>query len=44
MTFDEAAAETVTVMGEALAHPDAAEGAASFVQRRPPAFAPWPPG
>jgi enoyl-CoA hydratase/carnithine racemase len=43
MTFDAAAAETLTVMGEALAHPDAAEGAASFVERRPPAFAPWPP-
>jgi enoyl-CoA hydratase/carnithine racemase len=42
--FDEGARHTERVMGEALAHPDAAEGAASFVQRRPPAFAPWPPG
>jgi enoyl-CoA hydratase/carnithine racemase len=42
LTFDEAAAETATVMAEALAHPDAAEGAASFVQRRPPNFAKWP--
>ncbi len=41
-TFDEAAAVTAPVMAQALAHPDAAEGAASFVQRRPPAFAPWP--
>jgi hypothetical protein len=31
-------------MSEALAHPDAAEGAASFVQRRPPNFAKWPEG
>jgi enoyl-CoA hydratase/carnithine racemase len=44
MTFDEAAGETVTAIGESLAHPDAAEGAASFVQRRPPNFAPWPEG
>ena len=29
-------------MGEALAHPDAAEGAASFVEKRAPKFAPWP--
>jgi enoyl-CoA hydratase/carnithine racemase len=42
MTFDEAAAETVTAIAQSLAHPDAAEGAASFVQRRPPKFAPWP--
>jgi enoyl-CoA hydratase/carnithine racemase len=44
MTFDEAAAETLTVMNEALAHPDAAEGAGSFVERRPPGFAKWPEG
>ena len=42
LTFDGAAADTVTAMAASLAHPDAAEGAASFVQRRPPAFAPWP--
>jgi enoyl-CoA hydratase/carnithine racemase len=42
MTFDEAAAETATAIDESLTHPDAAEGAASFVQRRPPQFAPWP--
>jgi enoyl-CoA hydratase/carnithine racemase len=41
-TFDGASADTVTVMAQALAHPDAAEGAASFVQRRPPNFAKWP--
>jgi enoyl-CoA hydratase/carnithine racemase len=43
-SFDDGAAETARVMGEALSHPDAAEGAAAFVQRRPPAFAPWPNG
>jgi enoyl-CoA hydratase/carnithine racemase len=41
-SFDEGAAETVKAMGEALGHSDATEGAASFVQRRPPAFARWP--
>ena len=41
-SFDESAAGTVTVMAEALAHPDAAEGAASFVERRGPKFGPWP--
>ena len=41
-SFDEAAADTAGVMAEALAHPDAAEGAASFVERRGPRFAPWP--
>jgi enoyl-CoA hydratase/carnithine racemase len=40
--FDESAAHTVDVMAQALAHPDAAEGAASFVERRGPRFAPWP--
>ena len=43
-SFDEAAADTAGVMAEALAHPDAAEGAASFVERRGPWFAPWPAG
>jgi len=40
--FDEGARHTERVMGEALAHPDAAEGAASFVEKRAPKFAPWP--
>ncbi len=43
-TFDDAAIDTAAVMAEALAHTDATEGAASFVARRGPAFAPWPPG
>ena len=37
----EAAQETDALMAEALAHPDAAEGAASFTQRRAPDFAAW---
>ena len=41
-TFDGAADETVNDMAAALAHPDATEGAASFVERRPPNFAKWP--
>jgi enoyl-CoA hydratase/carnithine racemase len=44
LSYDDAARETEAHIAEALAHPDAAEGAASFVQRRPPAFAPWPEG
>jgi len=44
MSFDEAAAETRDLMDAALAHPDAAEGAASYLERRPARFAPWPGG
>ncbi len=40
-SFDVAAVESADLMVEALAHPDAAEGAASFVERRPPRFAAW---
>lgn len=40
--FDAASEHTAKVMAEALTHPDATEGAASFVERRPPKFAPWP--
>jgi enoyl-CoA hydratase/carnithine racemase len=43
-TFDDAATETEVLIAQALARPDAAEGAASFVERRPPRFAPWPEG
>ncbi len=39
--FDAAALDAQALMGEALAHPDATEGARSFVERRPPRFAPW---
>jgi enoyl-CoA hydratase/carnithine racemase len=42
--FDASAAQTEKLMGEALNHPDAAEGAASFVERRGPSFAAWPDG
>ena len=40
-TFDVAAVESADLMARALAHPDAAEGAASFVERRTPRFAAW---
>jgi enoyl-CoA hydratase/carnithine racemase len=43
LDFHAAAALTAVDIAEALAHPDATEGAVSFVERRPPAFAPWPP-
>lgn len=39
--FDQAALESDALMGEALRHPDAAEGARSFIERRPPRFAAW---
>lgn len=42
MAYDDAAGDCDRVMREALAHPDAAEGAASFVERRPPRFSRWP--
>lgn len=42
--FDEAAIEADALMKAALAHPDAAEGAMSFVERRAPKFAPWTGG
>jgi enoyl-CoA hydratase/carnithine racemase len=39
--FDQAALESDALMTEALRHPDAAEGAKSFIERRPPRFAAW---
>ena len=39
--FDQAALEADALMTAALRHPDAAEGARSFVERRPPRFAAW---
>jgi enoyl-CoA hydratase/carnithine racemase len=41
MPFDEAARDADRLMAEALSHPDAAEGAAAFLERRPPRFADW---
>ncbi len=39
--FEPAAAESATFMRQALVHPDAKEGARSFMERRTPRFAPW---
>ena len=41
MSLVEAAQESDALMATALAHGDAKEGALSFVERRPPCFAPW---
>ena len=41
--IDVALSEVDAQMADALGHPDAAEGVASFVERRPPRFASWPP-
>ena len=42
--IDVALREVDAEMDDALSHPDAAEGVASFLQRRPPAFRPWTGG
>jgi enoyl-CoA hydratase/carnithine racemase len=39
--FEAAARDAADLMNDALAHPDATEGAQSFIERRPPRFAPW---
>lgn len=39
--FDEAAERADMLMAASLKHPDATEGAASFIERRPPRFAAW---
>ena len=39
--FDVACHETARLVLEALAHPDATEGVAALLERRPPRFAPW---
>ncbi len=39
--FDAAAVESDALMTQALVHPDAKEGAVSFVERRAPRFAGW---
>jgi enoyl-CoA hydratase/carnithine racemase len=39
--FDAAAEDAAALMNAALAHPDATEGAQSFIERRPPKFAAW---
>ena len=41
LSFDEAALETEDLIAASLAHPDATEGAAHFVEKRAPKFAPW---
>jgi enoyl-CoA hydratase/carnithine racemase len=39
--FEEAARETDALVRQSVTHPDAKEGAVSFVERRPPRFSAW---
>jgi len=39
--FEAAAHETDALVRQSVTHPDAKEGATSFVERRPPLFSPW---
>ncbi len=41
--IDVALREVDADMQASLGHPDASEGVAAFLERRPPQFAPWPP-
>jgi enoyl-CoA hydratase/carnithine racemase len=41
MSIDDALAETNQLMNESLRRPDFKEGVASFVEKRPPDFAPF---
>jgi len=40
-SFEDSSWETRDLVDDALAHSDATEGVMSFVERRPPRFAPW---
>jgi enoyl-CoA hydratase/carnithine racemase len=39
--FEDAARESDALVRQSVSHPDAKEGATSFVERRPPQFVPW---
>ncbi len=41
VNLETAARETYKLVRTSLSHPDATEGAKSFIERRPPNFAPW---
>ena len=41
LTFDDASFDTEELIAQSLVHPDAAEGAAHFLEKRPPRFSSW---